>query len=43
VTKPKARRGVLRNFNFKCNLEEIDKIIEEDVVLPSDAQLTDTA
>jgi hypothetical protein len=29
---------MLRNFNFKCNLDEIDKIIEEDVILPLDIQ-----
>ena len=22
----------MRNFNFRCNLEEIDKIIEEELV-----------
>jgi hypothetical protein len=22
----------MRNFNFKCNLDEIDKIIEEDII-----------
>ena len=27
--KSKNKRAV-RNFNFRCNLEEIDKIIEED-------------
>lgn len=30
--KAKPKRGGLRNFNFRCNLDEIDKIIEEDFI-----------
>jgi hypothetical protein len=29
-SKPKPKRGGIRNFNFRCYLDEIDKIIEED-------------
>ena len=29
-TKAKQRGRGVRNFNFRCNLDEIDKIIEED-------------
>ena len=28
--KNKSKKKKMRNFNFRCNLDEIDKIIEED-------------
>jgi hypothetical protein len=32
ITKAKPKKGGMKNFNFRCNLEEIDKIIEEDII-----------
>ncbi len=29
-SKSKNNKRAVRNFNFRCNLSEIDKIIEED-------------